>query len=146
MDNNSEGCQGLCAKLFALRGNYSWRQVPRQLGTQLQAAKPNEIQHFDFLYIWFSRDWKYQYLLLVKDDLSSYLWLEPCRTADTEATVDALMRWFAVFGVVLLWIGQWQCYALLRMRPLSISYAEGFLVLSCGKSNLTNMASATIDA
>jgi hypothetical protein len=28
----------------------------------------------------------------------------PCRTADAAATVDALMRWFAVFGVVLLWI------------------------------------------
>jgi transposase InsO family protein len=27
-----------------------------------------------------------------------------CRTADAAATVDALMRWFAVFGVVLLWI------------------------------------------
>jgi transposase InsO family protein len=25
----------------------------------------------------------------------------PCRTADAAATVDALMRWFAVFGVVL---------------------------------------------
>jgi transposase InsO family protein len=28
----------------------------------------------------------------------------PCRTADAAATVDALMLWFAVFGVVLLWI------------------------------------------
>jgi hypothetical protein len=43
-------------------------------------------------------------LLLLKDDLSGYLWLVPCRTADAAATVDALMRWFAVFGVVLLWI------------------------------------------
>jgi hypothetical protein len=25
---------------------------------------------------------------------------------------------------------------LLRMRPLSISYAEGFVVISCGKSHL----------
>jgi hypothetical protein len=25
------------------------------------------------------------------------------------------------------------CYALLRMRPLSILYAEGFLVISCAK-------------
>jgi hypothetical protein len=30
------------------------------------------------------------------------MWLVPCRTADAAATVDALMRWFAVFGVVLL--------------------------------------------
>jgi Integrase core domain/Integrase zinc binding domain len=79
-------------------------KVPRPLGTQLHATKLNEILHFDFLYIGLSRDGKYQYLLLLKDDLSGYLWLVPCRTADAAATVDSLMRWFAVFGVVLLWI------------------------------------------
>jgi transposase InsO family protein len=79
-------------------------KVPRPLGTQLLATKPNEILHFDFLYIELSRDGKYQYLLLLKDDLSRYLWLVLCRTADAAANVDALMRWFAVFGVVLLWV------------------------------------------
>jgi hypothetical protein len=115
VDNDCQGCQSLCAELFALCRDYSWRQnclhcvatipgdrVPRPLGTQLHATKPNEILHFDFLYIGLTRDGKYQYLLLLKDDLSGYLWLVPCRTADAEATVDALMRWFAVFGVVLL--------------------------------------------
>jgi Integrase zinc binding domain len=77
-------------------------EVPRPLGTQLHATKPNEILHFNFLYIGFSRDGKYQHLLLLKDDLSGYLWLVPCRTADAAATVHTLMRWFAVFGVVLL--------------------------------------------
>jgi transposase InsO family protein len=43
-------------------------------------------------------------LLLLKDYLSGYLWLLPCRTADAAATVDALMQWFSVFGIVLLWI------------------------------------------
>jgi Integrase core domain/Integrase zinc binding domain len=79
-------------------------KVPRPLGTQLHATKPNEILHFDFVYIGLSRDGKYQHLLLLKHDLSGYLWLLPCRTADAAATVYALMRWFAVFGVVLLWI------------------------------------------
>jgi Integrase core domain len=78
-------------------------KVPRLLGTQLH-AKPNEILHFDFLYIGLSRDGKYQYLLQLNDDLSGYLWLVQCRTPDAAATVDALMRWFAVFDVVLLWI------------------------------------------
>jgi hypothetical protein len=80
-------------------------KVPRPLCTQLHATKPNEILHFDFLYIGLSRDGKYQYLLLLKNDLSRYLWLvHRYRTADAAATVDALMRWFAVFGFVLLWI------------------------------------------
>jgi hypothetical protein len=34
-------------------------KVPRPLGTQLHATKPNEILHFDFLYIGLSRDGKY---------------------------------------------------------------------------------------
>jgi hypothetical protein len=67
-------------------------KVPRPLGTQINAIKPNEILHLDFLYIGLSRDGKYQFLLLLKDDLSGYLWLVPCRTADAVATVDALMR------------------------------------------------------
>jgi Integrase core domain len=78
--------------------------VPRPLGTQLHAIMPNEILHFDFLYIGLSRDGKYQYLLILKDDQSGYLWLVACRKADAAATVDALMRWFSVFGVVLLCI------------------------------------------
>jgi Integrase zinc binding domain len=67
-------------------------RMPRLPGTQLHATKPNEILHFDFLYIGLSRDRKYQYLLLLKDDLRGYLWLVPCLTADAAATVDALMR------------------------------------------------------
>jgi hypothetical protein len=38
-----------------------------------------------------------------------------------------------------------QCFALPRMRTLSTSYAEGFLEIA-GMSNMTNPASATIDA
>jgi hypothetical protein len=37
------------------------------------------------------------------------------------------------------------CYALLRMRPLSISCA-GFAVISRGKVIMTNLAGETIDA
>jgi hypothetical protein len=72
-------------------------KVPRPLGTQLHATKPNEILHFEFLYIALTRDGKYQYFLLLKNDLSGHLWLVPCRTAVAAATDDELMRWFAVF-------------------------------------------------
>jgi hypothetical protein len=54
-------------------------KVPRPLGTQLPATKPNEILHFDFLYIGLPRDGKYQYLLLLKEDLSRYQWVVPCQ-------------------------------------------------------------------
>jgi hypothetical protein len=67
-------------------------KIPLSLGTQLHAIKPNEVLHFDFLYIVLSRDEKYQYILRLKDDMSRCLWLLPCRTADAAATVDALMH------------------------------------------------------
>jgi hypothetical protein len=74
-------------------------KVPRPMGTQLYATKPNKILHFYCLYIGLTRDGKYQYMLLLKDDMSGYLWLVPSRSADAAATLDALMRWFVVFGV-----------------------------------------------
>jgi hypothetical protein len=83
-------------------------KVPCPLGMQLHTTKPNEILHFDFLYIELSRNRKYQYVLLLKDDFSGYSWLVPCRTADVAATVDALMRWFSVFGRAVMDIGQRQ--------------------------------------
>jgi hypothetical protein len=61
-------------------------KVPRPLGTQLPATKPNEILHFDFLYIGLPRDGKYQYLLLLKEDLSRYQWVVPCRTENSAGT------------------------------------------------------------
>jgi hypothetical protein len=57
-------------------------KVPRPLDTQLRATKPNEILLFDFFYTGLSRDEKCAYLLLLKDDLSEYLWILLCRMAD----------------------------------------------------------------
>jgi hypothetical protein len=92
-----QNCLHCVARIFGYK-------VPHPLGTQLHATKPNDILHFDFLYIGLSRDGRHQCIVLLKDDLSSYLWIVPCRTADAAATVIALMRWCAVFGAELLWI------------------------------------------
>jgi hypothetical protein len=102
MNNDTEKCQNLYAELFALCGSHSWRSNAPPAG---YAATCNQSQRDPALrlpYIGLSRDGKYHYLLLLKYYLSGHLWLVPCRTTDAAATVDALMRWFAVFGVVLL--------------------------------------------
>jgi hypothetical protein len=46
----------------------------------------------------------FRHLLLIKDDLSGYIWLVPCVAADAAATVDALTLWFGAFGVALIWV------------------------------------------
>ena len=77
--------------------------IPRTLSHALHAEKPNELIHFDFLYLGDSIT-NVTYCLIIKDDASSFVWLEPCVTADAEAVVDVLIRWVASFGVVLTWV------------------------------------------
>jgi Integrase core domain/Integrase zinc binding domain len=81
----------------------SGEKISRPLGTQIHATRPNKIMHFDLLYMGQSKRNKYKYLLLLKDDLSGYLWLVPCKAAGAAETVDALIHCFATFGVVLQW-------------------------------------------
>jgi hypothetical protein len=73
MDNVGEGCHGLCAVLFALCSYHPWRQSASPVVYAATSTKPNEILHFDFLYNVLSRNGNYQYLLLLKDDLSRHL-------------------------------------------------------------------------
>jgi hypothetical protein len=78
-------------------------RTPRPFGQALHASLPNEIIHFDYLYMGPSAA-GYKYLLIIKDDLSGYLWLVPSIAADTAATVDALSTWFAAFGIAAVWV------------------------------------------
>jgi hypothetical protein len=45
-----------------------------------------------------------KYVLILKDDLSSFVRLVPTSTADAETTADALISWFSDFGVVKTWV------------------------------------------
>lgn len=72
-------------------------RVPRPLGNLLHAEKPNELLHFDFLYL--SEEGRFSYLLVLKDDFSGLCLLHPSRSADTEAVVQALQLWIGLFGV-----------------------------------------------
>jgi hypothetical protein len=80
----------------------SGEKVARPLGTQVHATKPNELLHFDFLHMGLSKH-GFKYLLLLKYDLSGYIWLVPCKAAAAEETIEALPHWFTTFGVVLHW-------------------------------------------
>lgn len=78
------------------------RRVPRPFAQTLHADKPNELLHFDYLYMGCS-DTGEVYILILKDDASSFIWLEACKVADAETTVRVLMKWFSLFGVVPMW-------------------------------------------
>lgn len=77
--------------------------TPRPLGEALHATKPNEVIHFDYLYMGPSVD-DAKYVLIVKDDYSNYVWLKQCKNADADSTAAVLIEWFAAFGVAQQWV------------------------------------------
>ena len=79
------------------------KRIPRPFGHALHADKPNELIHFDFLFMGESSQ-GYEYVMIIKDDASMYLWLQPASDATAEAAVKSLVSWFSAFGVVPTWI------------------------------------------
>jgi hypothetical protein len=69
----------------------------------VHATKPNQVLHFDFLYLGVAAVGQ-KYLLVMKDDASKYVWLRPSVAADSETVIDALLEWFAAFGPVYTWV------------------------------------------
>jgi RNase H-like domain found in reverse transcriptase/Integrase core domain/Reverse transcriptase (RNA-dependent DNA polymerase)/Chromo (CHRromatin Organisation MOdifier) domain len=76
---------------------------PRPLGEAIHATRPNEVIHFDFLYLGPSSS-EMKYVLVIKDDLSGYVWLVPSSKADANTTTEALIQWFSNFGIAGVWV------------------------------------------
>ena len=69
----------------------------------MHATSINEVIHFD--YCWMGRSvGEDKYVLIVKDDLSSYVLLMPTANADESTTADCFIKWFASFGTVHTWV------------------------------------------
>jgi hypothetical protein len=99
----NEDVQSFCNSCLHCRSTIGGDRTTRPLGEAIHATLPNEVIHFDFLFMGPS-DVGYKYVLLIKDDLSSYLWLVPTAAADAASVVDALTSWFADFGTALVWV------------------------------------------
>ena len=82
-------------------------EMKRPWGESIIATKPNEVIEFDFLFMEKAhRDalHKYEYVLVLKDKFSKFVWLHPCIVANADAVVDALLQWCTLFGVPKIWI------------------------------------------
>ncbi len=65
--------------------------MQRHLGHGIHAEKPNRVLHFDSCFN-SKRKLGLTYILTLKDDLSSYVWLVLCHAADAEATKEDLIK------------------------------------------------------
>ncbi len=78
-------------------------RIPLPLGTTVHGSRLHEVVHFDFLYMGSSND-GFKYLLLIKDNLSPYVWLCTAKNANAEAVAKNLSRWIASFTVMDTWV------------------------------------------
>lgn len=46
----------------------------------------------------------HKYILLMNDDLSGYVWLQPAVAVDADAVVEGLLTLFSTFGVMRTWV------------------------------------------
>lgn len=79
------------------------KKIPRPLSSTTHATLPGKILHFDYLYLGRSSDIE-KYVLVLKDDLSSYCWIEPVSAADSANAASILTRWIRTFTAPEVWI------------------------------------------
>lgn len=94
--------EAFCQDCFVCIISETGQKVPRPLGHQEHAERVSEILHFDFLYIGES-SLSFEYILILKDDFSGYVYLRPCRNADATSTAEVLLEYFSTFVPVLKW-------------------------------------------
>jgi RNase H-like domain found in reverse transcriptase/Integrase zinc binding domain/Chromo (CHRromatin Organisation MOdifier) domain len=94
--------RSFCSTCLHCLSTLGGQRIPRPLAHTAHAEHPNELLHFDFL--WMGRSsCKMEYLLLLKDDASGFVKLDVHDAATADATVQSLLNWFSLFGVVLKW-------------------------------------------
>lgn len=72
--------------------------IPRRLASTLHGSTPNEVVHMDFLYIDAAVGSDMKYVLIIRDDLSGYVWLWPTSSATSDSATEALATWIGNFG------------------------------------------------
>ncbi|CAM9762043.1 unnamed protein product, partial [Hapterophycus canaliculatus] len=87
--------------------------VPRSYGDTVHGTAPGEVVHFDFLYVGQSGpessdglpdDDGFRYVLVIMDDLSNYVVLEPAEACTAEVTAKHLLACFKTLGVPRVWV------------------------------------------
>lgn len=81
----------------------SGEKIPRCLSLTLHGTRSNEVVHFDYFYMGASST-KVRYIFVIKNDLSSYIWLVPTKLADAEHAANSLSRWIRSFIAMNHWV------------------------------------------
>ena len=87
--------------------------VNRPLGETVHGTAPNEVVHFDYLYVGesgpqasqgLSEDGGFRYILVIMDDLSNSVSMDPVEVCTAEAIAESLLTWCKTLGVPRVWV------------------------------------------
>ena len=73
--------------------------IPRHLGQHSMATRPNEIITWDYLSMGVTEEGGFNYILVLKDSFSGFVYMTPCQTQCKETSAQHLMDWIALFGL-----------------------------------------------
>ena len=104
-------------------------KIPRPLGETVHGTRPGEVLHFDCLYAGDSgplgKDGLdegdgVKYILVMMDDSSNFMWLEPTESCTVASTVKHLLRWCKTLGVpeVCMYVCMYVCMVIIYSRAL----------------------------
>ena len=88
-------------------------KFPRPLGETAHGTRPGEVLHFDYLYVGDSgplgnggldEENGFKYILVMIDDLSNFVWLEPTESCTAASTAKHLLRWCKILVVPEIWV------------------------------------------
>lgn len=79
------------------------QRIQRPLTTTLRRKRPNEVKHIDFFHTVNTKKGDRKYVLILKDDLTSYSWLQLYSFADNEAAAKSLVKWIPSYGSLAYW-------------------------------------------
>ena len=91
----------------------SGEKVPRPFGETVHGKRPGEVLHFDYLHVGESgplgadgldESGGFTYLLVLMDDLSNFVWLEPTGACTARLTAQHLLNWCKTLGVPDVWV------------------------------------------
>jgi transposase InsO family protein len=81
------------------------KTIPRPLLHIPAASSPNEVLHFDYVYIREAAETSVpEYVLIIVDGFSRFVWMTSHRAANATNVVTSLIQWFSLFGVARQWV------------------------------------------
>ena len=86
MSRDAEAFVGGCIHCIVSRVG---QKIPRPLASALRGSRPGEVVHMDFLYLGPSTTGQL-YVLILRNNFSSFVWLFSGNTADSDTAVDAI--------------------------------------------------------